>query len=61
MGHVLYLRTPPGDNSYSYPNLPSYIGEYLAGRVLGTDDTPELVEAFQLSEDEFESGDEGAP
>lgn len=24
MGHVLYFRTPPGDNSYSYPNLPSY-------------------------------------
>lgn len=24
MGHVLYLRTPPGDNSYSWPNLPSY-------------------------------------
>ena len=37
------------------------IGEYLAGRVLGTENTPELVEAFQLSEDEFESGDEGAP
>ena len=24
MGNVLYLRTPPGDNRYSYPNLPSY-------------------------------------
>ena len=24
MGHVLYLRTPPGDNRYSHPNLPSY-------------------------------------
>ncbi len=24
IGHVVYLRTPPGDNSYSYPNLPSY-------------------------------------
>lgn len=24
MGNVVYLRTPPGDNRYSYPNLPSY-------------------------------------
>ena len=24
IGHVVYFRTPPGDNSYSYPNLPSY-------------------------------------
>lgn len=24
MGHVLYLRTPPGDNRFSWPNLPSY-------------------------------------
>ena len=24
MGNVLYFRTPPGDNRYSYPNLPSY-------------------------------------
>lgn len=24
IGHVAYLRTPPGDNSYSYPNLPSF-------------------------------------
>ena len=24
IGHVVYLRTPPGDNSYIYPNLPSY-------------------------------------
>ena len=24
IGHVAYFRTPPGDNSYSYPNLPSY-------------------------------------
>ena len=24
MGHVVYLRTPPGDGSYSWPNLPSY-------------------------------------
>ena len=24
IGHVVYLRTPPGDNRYSYPNLPSY-------------------------------------
>ncbi len=24
MGHVLYLRTPPGDDRYSHPNLPSY-------------------------------------
>ena len=24
IGHVVYLRTPPGDNSYSHPNLPSY-------------------------------------
>ena len=158
MGHVVYLRTPPGDNSYSYPNLPSYnfrgvtgwpalspdnrgfrvrtggrppddpdtsrrwlepeelersrafvrerfpgladapvsetrachyessvtrnfffdhppgfdnvwfagggsaegfkfgpvIGEYLAGRVLGTETDPELIEAFRLSEEEFE-------
>ncbi len=165
MGHVLYLRTPPGDNSYSYPNLPSYnfrgvtgwpalpvdnrgfrvrtggqppgdpdtsrrwlleeeyerprkflrerfpgladapvsetrachyevsvtrnfffdhhpgfdnvwfagggsaegfkfgpvVGEYLAGRVMGTEDTPELIEAFRLSEEEFEPGDDGAP
>ncbi len=165
MGHVLYLRTPPGDNSYSHPNLPSYnfrgvtgwpalppdnrgfrvrtggqppgdpdtsrrwlleeeyerprafvrerfpglaeapvsetrachyevsvtrnfffdhhpdfdnvwfagggsaegfkfgpvIGEYLAGRVLGTENTPELVEAFRLSEEEFEARDDGAP
>ena len=165
MGHVLYLRTPPGDNSYSYPNLPSYnfrgvtgwpalppdnrgfrvrtggqppgdpdtsrrwlreeeyerprtflrerfpgladapvsetrachyevsvtrnfffdhhpdfdnvwlagggsaegfkfgpvIGEYLAGRVLGSEGAPELVEAFRLSEDEFEPGDEREP
>ena len=165
MGHVLYLRTPPGDNSYSFPNLPSYnfrgvtgwpalppdnrgfrvrtggqppgdpdtsrrwlleeeyerprafvrerfpgladapvsetrachyevsvtrnfffdhhpdfdnvwfagggsaegfkfgpvIGEYLSGRVLGTEDTPELIEAFRLSEEEFEPRDDGAP
>ena len=165
MGHVLYLRTPPGDNSYSYPNLPSYnfpgvtgwpalgpdnrgfrvrtggqppgdpdtsrrwlreeeyerprafvrqrfpgladapvsetrachyevsvtrnfffdhhpdfdnvwfagggsaegfkfgpvIGDYLARRVLGTEKAPELIEAFRLSEEEFESNDEGAP
>ncbi len=158
MGHVLYFRTPPGDNSYSYPNLPSYnfrgvtgwpalgpdnlgfrvrtggqgpgdpdtsrrwlepgeherprafverrfpgladapisatrachyevsvtrnfffdrhpdydnvwlagggsaegfkfgpvIGEYLAGRILGTETDPELIEAFRLSEEEFE-------
>ncbi len=165
MGHVVYFRTPPGDNSFSYPNLPSYnfrgvtgwpalpsdnrgfrvrtsggppddpdtsrrwlleeeyerpravvrerfpglaeapvsetrachyevsvtrnfffdhhpdfdnvwfagggsaegfkfgpvIGEYLAGRVLGTEDAPELIEAFRLSEDEFEPRDDGAP
>ena len=165
MGHVLYLRTPPGDNSYSFPNLPSYnfrgvtgwpalppdnrgfrvrtggqppgdpdtsrrwlteeeherprafvrerfpgladapvsetrachyevsvtrnfffdhhpdfdnvwfagggsaegfkfgpvIGEYLAGRVLGTEGTPELIEAFRLSEEEFEPRDDGTP
>ncbi len=24
IGHVIYLRTPPGDNRYSYPHLPSY-------------------------------------
>ena len=24
IGHVVYFRTPPGDNSYSYPSLPSY-------------------------------------
>ncbi|MDE2804974.1 MAG: FAD-dependent oxidoreductase [Gemmatimonadota bacterium] len=158
MGNVLYLRTPPGDNRYSYPNLPSYnfpgvtgwpalgpdnrgfrvrrggrgpddpdtsrrwlreeeyesplafvrerfpgladapvsetrschyeisrtsnfffdhhpdfdnvwlagggsaegfkfgpvIGEYLAGRILGTETNPELIEAFRLSEEEFE-------
>ncbi len=24
IGNVAYLRTPPGDNRYSYPNLPSY-------------------------------------
>ena len=24
IGHVVYFRTPPGDNRYSYPNLPSY-------------------------------------
>lgn len=24
IGNVLYLSTPPGDNRYSYPNLPSY-------------------------------------
>ncbi|MGI9625480.1 MAG: FAD-dependent oxidoreductase [Longimicrobiales bacterium] len=24
MGQVFYFRTPPGDNSYSHPNLPSY-------------------------------------
>ncbi len=24
IGHVVYLRTPPGDNRYSFPNLPSY-------------------------------------
>ncbi len=165
MGHVVYLRTPPGDNSYSYPNLPSYnfpgvtgwpalapdnrgfrvrtggrppddpdtsrrwlepeelerprafvrerfpgladapvsetrschyessvtrnfffdhhpdfdnvwlagggsaegfkfgpvIGEYLAGRVLGTEDDPRLIEAFRLSDEEFEARDDGAP
>ncbi|MCY3609969.1 MAG: FAD-dependent oxidoreductase [Gemmatimonadetes bacterium] len=158
MGNVVYLRTPPGDNRYSYPNLPSYnfpgvtgwpalgpdnrgfrvrrggrgpddpdtsrrwlreeeyesplafvrerfpgladapvsetrschyeisltsnfffdhhpdydniwlagggsaegfkfgpvIGEYLAGRILGTETDPELIEAFRLSEEEFE-------
>ncbi|MCY3545471.1 MAG: FAD-dependent oxidoreductase [Gemmatimonadetes bacterium] len=158
MGNVVYLRTPPGDNHYSYPNLPSYnfpgvtgwpalgpdnrgfrvrrggrgpddpdtsrrwlreeeyespmafvrerfpgladapvsetrschyeisrtsnfffdhhpdfdnvwlagggsaegfkfgpvIGEYLAGRILGTETDPELIEAFRLSEEEFE-------
>ena len=158
MGNVLYFRTPPGDNRYSYPNLPSYnfpgvtgwpalgpdnrgfrvrrggrgpddpdtsrrwlreeeyesplafvrerfpgladapvsetrschyeisrtsnfffdhhpdfdnvwlagggsaegfkfgpvIGEYLAGRILGTETDPELIEAFRLSEEEFE-------
>ena len=158
MGHVVYFRTPPGDNSYSYPNLPSYnfrgvtgwpalgpdnrgfrvrtggqgpgdpdtsrrwlepeeyerprafvaqrfpgladapisetrachyevsvtrnfffdhhpdydnvwfagggsaegfkfgpvVGEYMAGRVLGTETDPDLIEAFRLSEEEFE-------
>ncbi len=24
MGHVFYFGTPPGDNSYNYPNFPSY-------------------------------------
>lgn len=24
MGHVYYFGTPPGDNSYSWPNIPSY-------------------------------------
>ena len=24
IGHVAYFRTPPGDNSFSFPNLPSY-------------------------------------
>lgn len=24
IGHVVYFRVPPGDNSYSWPNLPSY-------------------------------------
>ena len=24
IGNVVYLRTPPGDNRYSFPNLPSY-------------------------------------
>ena len=24
MGHTFYFATPPGDNRYSYPNLPSY-------------------------------------
>ncbi len=161
MGHVLYLRTPPGDNRYSYPNLPSYnfpgvtgwpalgpdnrgfrvrtggqpphdpdtsrrwlkeeeferprafvaerfpglvdapisetrachyeisvtgnfffdlhpdldnvwlagggsaegfkfgpvIGEYLSGRILGTEDDAELIDTFRLSEDEFEPRD----
>lgn len=30
------------------------IGEYLAGRVLGTETDPELIEMFRLSEEEFE-------
>ena len=163
MGNVVYLRTPPGDNSFSYPNLPSYnfpgvtgwpafgpdnrgfrvrrggrrpddpdtsrrwlteeehqspmafvrerfpgladapisetrschyeisvtnnfffdhhpdydnvwmagggsaegfkfgpvIGEYLAGRVLGTEADEELIEAFRLSEEEFEQRERG--
>ena len=24
MGHVFYFGTPPGDNRFNYPNLPSY-------------------------------------
>ena len=35
------------------------IGEYLAGRVLGTETDPELIETFRLKEDEFESGENG--
>ncbi len=164
IGHVAYFRTPPGDNRYSHPNLPSYnfpgvtgwpalspdnrgfrvrtggrppeadpdtsrrwlrpeeldrprgfvrerfpgladapitetrachyelsvtrnfffdhhpdfdnvwlagggsaegfkfgpvIGDYLAGRILGTETDPELIEAFRLSDEEFETGDGG--
>ncbi len=33
------------------------VGEYLAGRILGTETDPELAEGFRLSEEEFETGD----
>ncbi len=163
MGHVVYFRTPPGDNSYSWPNMPSYnfpgvtgwpaltpdsrgfrvraggkgpadpdtsirwlteeekerprkileerfpgladapvnetrachyesgvggnffidhhpdyedvwfvgggsaegfkfgpmVGEYSAGRILGTENDPDLIEAFRLREEEFEPGERG--
>lgn len=38
IGNVVYLRTPPGDNRYSFPNLPSYNFPGVTGwPALGTD------------------------
>lgn len=34
------------------------LGEYIAGRVLGTEDDPELIESFRLKEEEFEEDEE---
>ncbi|HEX9728580.1 MAG TPA: FAD-dependent oxidoreductase [Gemmatimonadales bacterium] len=35
------------------------LGEYIAKRVLGIDDDPDLAEQFRLKEEEFEEEDEG--
>lgn len=37
------------------------LGEYIARRVLGVEDDPELAESFRLKQDEFEDEEEVAP
>ncbi len=41
-----------------FPSVPEPIGEYIARRVLGVEDDPELAEQFRLKEEEFEDDDE---
>ncbi len=47
-----------GGSAESFKQGP-VLGEYVAGRVLGTENDPELIESFRLLEEEFEEDDEG--
>jgi glycine/D-amino acid oxidase-like deaminating enzyme len=49
-----------GGSAESFKQGP-VLGEYIAGRVLGTEDDPELIEAFRLLEGELEEDEEGEP
>lgn len=44
-----------GGSAESFKQGP-VLGEYIAGRIMGTETDPELVEAFQLREEEFDEG-----
>lgn len=47
-----------GGSAESFKQGP-VLGEYIAGRVMGTETDPELTEGFRLLEDEFEEDEEG--
>lgn len=47
-----------GGSAESFKQGP-VLGEYIAGRVLGTESDPELIEGFRLLDEEFEEDEEG--
>ncbi len=47
-----------GESAEAFKQGP-VLGEYIAGRVLGTEDDAELAESFRLKDEEFEEDEPG--